>query len=206
MRTRSPACRTLPSSTVVAPSRLPISFRVCCRCLNGMTEVREITWRARIFDRCAMTSSVIPSAKYSFSGSALRLRNGSTAMDRARGAPVRQLLRQRARRPGRGRGRGPRAGGRACSLACWMAPARSPAASSARISAWAYTPECGSAATRRRHVPTRPCTSPARSWRSASARSAPVYAWASSLRRSIEPVAELGRLPQDGIRPAAAPV
>ena len=31
-----------------------------------------------------MTSSVIPSAKYAFSGSGLRLVNGSTAMDRGR--------------------------------------------------------------------------------------------------------------------------
>ena len=53
----------------------------CCRCLNGITDVREITLSARIFDRCAMTSSVMPSAKYSFSGFALRLRNGSTATD-----------------------------------------------------------------------------------------------------------------------------
>ena len=93
MRTRSPACRTLPSTTVAAPSRLLISVRVSCRCLNGMTEPREITCRARILERCAMTSSVIPSAKYSFSGSALRLRNGSTAMDEERSAGA-KLLRQ----------------------------------------------------------------------------------------------------------------
>ena len=77
MRTRSPARRTLPSSTVVAPSVAPISRKLCSRFLNRMTEVREITLSARIFESCAMTSSVIPSAKYSFSGSALRLRKGA---------------------------------------------------------------------------------------------------------------------------------
>ena len=46
-----------------------------------MTDVREITRRARTFDSWAITSSVIPSAKYSFSGSTLRLRNGRTATD-----------------------------------------------------------------------------------------------------------------------------
>src|SRR5215207_6426850 len=55
------------------------------RCLNCITELREMTVRARIFERWAMTSSVMPSAKYSFSGSALRLRNGSTATDATRG-------------------------------------------------------------------------------------------------------------------------
>ena len=85
MRTRSPARRTLPSSSAVAPSVAPISRRLCVRCLNGMTELREITLSARIFERCAMTSSVMPSAKYSFSGSALRLRKGSTATAVARG-------------------------------------------------------------------------------------------------------------------------
>ena len=49
-----------------------------------MTEPREITFSERIFASCAITSSVIPSAKYSFSGSALRLRNGSTATEGGR--------------------------------------------------------------------------------------------------------------------------
>ena len=40
---------------------------------------------------------------------------------------------------------------------------------SALINAWAYGPECGSAATRRRHVRTLPCTSPDSSCRWASA-------------------------------------
>ena len=84
IRTRSPTRRTLPSRSVATSSLAPISFKLCSRCLNAITDVREITLRARIFERWAMTSSVIPSAKYSFSGSALRLRNGRTATDGAR--------------------------------------------------------------------------------------------------------------------------
>ena len=100
MRTRSPARRTLPSSTVVAPSAAPISWRVCSRFLKRITEEREITLSAWILESCAMTSSVIPSAKYSFSGSALRLRKGSTATDadasRGRDAARARLRRRRA--------------------------------------------------------------------------------------------------------------
>src|SRR5205807_7573360 len=55
------------------------------RRVNGITDVREITLSARIFDKCGMTSSVIPSAKYSVAGSALRFRNGRTATDGGRG-------------------------------------------------------------------------------------------------------------------------
>ena len=81
MRTRLPARRTLPSSSVAAPSCSPISRRLRSRFLNCITDVREITLIERTFDRCAITSSVIPSAKNSLSGSALRLRNGRTATD-----------------------------------------------------------------------------------------------------------------------------
>src|SRR5439155_8423558 len=47
-------------------------------------EPREITRSKRIYERWAMTSSVIPSAKNSLSGCVLRLRNGRTATDGAR--------------------------------------------------------------------------------------------------------------------------
>jgi hypothetical protein len=47
--------------------------------LNAIADVREMTFRERIFDKLAITSSVIPSAKNSFSGSALTLRNGRIA-------------------------------------------------------------------------------------------------------------------------------
>jgi hypothetical protein len=49
-----------------------------------------MTLSERIFDRFAITSSVIPSAKHAFSGSVLRLRKGSTAIAAAasRGALI----------------------------------------------------------------------------------------------------------------------
>src|SRR5450755_3458282 len=57
-----------------------------------MTEVREMIFRSSIRERLVSTSSCTPSAKYSFSFSALRLVNGSTAIDlrgwAACGAPV----------------------------------------------------------------------------------------------------------------------
>ena len=87
IRTRSPARRTLPSSSVATWSVAPISRRLCSRFLNGITDVREITLRERIFDSWAITSSVMPSAKNSFSGSALRFRNGSTATEGGLRAP-----------------------------------------------------------------------------------------------------------------------
>src|SRR5438034_571690 len=84
MRTRSPARLTLPSSTAATSSWAAISRRLCSRFFSGITDVLEITLRARIFESWAMTSSVIPLAKYSFSGSGLRLAKGSTAMERGR--------------------------------------------------------------------------------------------------------------------------
>ena len=92
IRTRSPARRTLPSSSVATSSLAPISRRLCSRFLNGITEVREMTLRERIFESWAITSSVMPSAKNSFSGSALRLRNGSTATDGSLGPPASGLM------------------------------------------------------------------------------------------------------------------
>ena len=90
-----------------------------------------------------MTSSVIPSAKYSFSGSVQKRSTVRTRSGRACEAAV-------ARATTSGSAARSRSALRrsACSLAWRMAPARS----AARISAWAYNAECGSAATRRRHV------------------------------------------------------
>ena len=84
IRTRSPARRTLPLSSVPTSSRAAISCSPCSPSLNDITEAREITLSVRTFESWAITSSVIPSAKYSFSGSALRLRKGSTATDGTR--------------------------------------------------------------------------------------------------------------------------
>ena len=86
IRTRLPARRTLPSSSVATSSAAPISRRLWSRALNRMTEPRPITLSERIFESWAITSSVIPSAKNSFSGSALRFWKGSTATDGSRGA------------------------------------------------------------------------------------------------------------------------
>ena len=47
--------------------------------LYRIMEVREVTSRPAILESWLMTSSVIPSLKYSFSGSALRLVKGNTA-------------------------------------------------------------------------------------------------------------------------------
>src|SRR5712671_5474976 len=46
-----------------------------------MTDVREVTWSAPILPRLLISSSVMPSAKYSCSGSWERLSKGRTAMD-----------------------------------------------------------------------------------------------------------------------------
>src|SRR6202521_1587312 len=81
IRTRSPTRRPLPSRSVATSSLAPISLRLSSRFLKGITDVREMTFRERIFDSWAITSSVMPSAKNSFSGSALRFRNGRTATE-----------------------------------------------------------------------------------------------------------------------------
>ena len=46
-----------------------------------MTEVRDGTRSAEIFDRSLISSSVIPSAKYSCEASPVRFSRGSTATD-----------------------------------------------------------------------------------------------------------------------------
>ena len=66
------------------PSSRAMAFTSFVVPLNVLADVREITRRARTFERSAVTSSVRPSAKYSLSGSALRFVNGSTAIDFAR--------------------------------------------------------------------------------------------------------------------------
>jgi hypothetical protein len=49
---------------------------------NVLDEAREMTRKACVFASVVVSSSVRPSAKYSFSGSVLRFAKGSTAMDR----------------------------------------------------------------------------------------------------------------------------
>lgn len=73
-----PVARCRPRATP-ALSEDAISRALCVRRLNCITDAREITCNVRSPDRCTMTSSVMPSAKYSVSGSALRFRKGSSA-------------------------------------------------------------------------------------------------------------------------------
>ena len=80
MRIRFPTLRTLPSSTEVTPSFSPISRTSACLPLKAKEEVREATCTPGTLASALMISSVIPSLKYSFSGSALMLVSGRTAI------------------------------------------------------------------------------------------------------------------------------
>ncbi len=81
IRARGPARRTLPSRMAPTPSSSAIAAIFLEVFLYCIEEVREITLSALIFESCAMMSSVMPSLKYSFSGSVLMFSNGSTATD-----------------------------------------------------------------------------------------------------------------------------
>jgi hypothetical protein len=61
--TRSPSLRTLPSSTLATCRRPAIDAKFSSRSRNGMTDERAITLSVRTLQSCAITSSVIPSAK-----------------------------------------------------------------------------------------------------------------------------------------------
>jgi hypothetical protein len=80
--TRSPDRRTLPSRMASTPSFSATVFRSTSLPLKEKDEVRDATvsWGRR--QRRFRTSSAMPSLKYSFSGSWLRLSSGSTAIDR----------------------------------------------------------------------------------------------------------------------------
>src|SRR5687767_14211777 len=80
-RIRSPARRTLPSRTLVTPSACAMRRTSSFLPLNENAEVRAITFRPSTCASALMISSARPSPKYSFSRSALRLANGSTAID-----------------------------------------------------------------------------------------------------------------------------
>ena len=83
IRSRFPARRTVPSSTALTLSRAP-SVRTSSRApLKANTEVRDATCSPSTLVSAVISSSVIPSLKYSLSGSALTLTNGSTAIARA---------------------------------------------------------------------------------------------------------------------------
>ena len=81
IRTWLPTRRTEPSTTASTFNSRAIwgsGLRVPLYC---MTEVREITRSALILDRLVISASVIPSAKYSCSGSPDRFSNGRTASE-----------------------------------------------------------------------------------------------------------------------------
>ena len=82
MRTCSPDLRTLPSSTVPTLSARPDRLQVDCLALErerrGARRDLSVLMRAR----ARISSSAIPSEKYSCSGSLLMLTNGSTAIER----------------------------------------------------------------------------------------------------------------------------
>ena len=86
IRTRLPERKTAPSITASTFSSRAITGSALCAPLYCMAEVREITRRALILPKSVMSASVIPSAKYSCSGSFDRFSSGSTARDRMRPA------------------------------------------------------------------------------------------------------------------------
>ena len=75
------ARRTLPSRTVRTCSFSPIVRMFCVAPLKANEDVREATRSEPTALNACTISSVMPSLKYSFSGSALMFRNGSTAIE-----------------------------------------------------------------------------------------------------------------------------
>jgi hypothetical protein len=73
--------RTLPSSNVATSSLRPIVRTSSFDPLNWNDDVRAVTRRPLIFDSTPSSSSARPSEKYSSSALALRLANGSTAIE-----------------------------------------------------------------------------------------------------------------------------
>src|SRR6266850_622741 len=86
MRTSLPWRRTLPSSTVATASSSAIFRTLTFLPLKAKAEVRDTTRTPSTFASALITSSVIPSEKYSASFSGLMFTNGSTATDGAAGA------------------------------------------------------------------------------------------------------------------------
>ena len=80
-RSRVPARRTLPARTVATLSFSPTSRTSASLPLKAKAEVRAATRRPSTLLSALISSSVMPSEKYSFSRSALMFTNGSTAID-----------------------------------------------------------------------------------------------------------------------------
>src|ERR1700682_3117438 len=81
MRTRPPDCSTEPSTTASTFNSLAICGSGLLPDLYVMADVREITRKASIFARVLMSSSVIPSVKYSCAGSFDVLCRGRTTSE-----------------------------------------------------------------------------------------------------------------------------
>src|SRR5277367_3944231 len=84
--TRLPERSTDPSMTPSVFNSFAISGKVLVLFLYPRTEVQEITLRLSILVRVVISSRVVPSAKYSCSGSPDRFFNGSTAKEWISGA------------------------------------------------------------------------------------------------------------------------
>src|ERR1035441_8472444 len=84
--TLSPERITDPSTTASTRNSLAISARDLPARLYRITDVREMTRNSLIREMAAMSSSVMPSEKYSWDGSPERLSSGSTARESMRGA------------------------------------------------------------------------------------------------------------------------
>src|ERR1700722_14879149 len=78
--TRLAAFLTLPSTRGSPPSSFAMSMTPFELVLYCMAEVLDMTLSRSMVDRAVMSSSVIPSAKYSFSGSELMFLNGRIAI------------------------------------------------------------------------------------------------------------------------------
>src|SRR5436190_3301595 len=78
---RFPDLRRDPLSTVDTLSLRPASWRSSRFPFIANELARDATRSVRTFDNALMISSAIPSARNSFSGSALRFSNGSTPTD-----------------------------------------------------------------------------------------------------------------------------
>src|SRR5262245_1152693 len=81
MRKRLPDFLTLPSSTIFTFKALPISLTFVFLPLNEKEDVRAATFNSAILVNAFSSSSASPSQKNSFSGSALMLTNGNTAIE-----------------------------------------------------------------------------------------------------------------------------
>ena len=82
MRRLSPERRSVPSRTSEASRSAPIARTSCAFPLSANTDVRDATRSPSTFASALISSSVIPSLRYSLSGSGLALTNGRTAIVR----------------------------------------------------------------------------------------------------------------------------